>query len=411
MNPQDLLMQAAGIEPAKPKAKAKKAPSKRARKPKAPAVPSLGGRTSAWSPEIPSKRPRIETLKWIAGRAAGSKGKKFGFEIVEGMRLLGYEVESKRVPYTYTNRRTGESEQRTMDVYTFSAPRFTVTPARTTKTVEAEIKNKYSELPGPFNTWFYKHDGKDRARRFIDAMPKAWREWMDAPAAKRRQLDQARAATKASPGAVKALRGALEQLTDERVPAVTDWILQSWDRMVRSVPKSHAAYKKALEEYQALSFRERRRRDIPSWRLNDYPKAVQAQIGRTFDDSKREYNYVVKPDYSPEAMRPAAKAEALAMRDEFITKNLAKVSRLLAHDTLVGLDAKYQGQYYGGEMTFRFGDGARFTVRNKTVAKTSTLGNPFLQFPTTFHDIVTPQGKKKKSASEAQMLRAFAAKG
>lgn len=371
---------------------------------KAPKVPDIG--TVQWSPEIPSARPPVQTLKWIAGRAAGSKGKKFGPEVVEGMRLLGYEVESKRVPGE-----TRRGRQYIADVYTFSAPRFKVTPARTTRTVEAEIKNEYSELPGPFNTWFYKHDGQDRAKRFIAAMPDAWRKYMNAPAAKRRQLDQARAATKASPGAVKALRGALEQLTDERVPAVTDWILRGWDRMVRSAPKAHAAYKAAYEKYRALPFRERRARRAPEWSLKDYPEAVQAQLERTFDDTKREYSYAVKPNYTPEAMRPAARKTALAMRDEFIEKNLAKVSRLLAHNSLDKIDAEYRGDYYGGEMTFRFADGARFTVRNKTVAKVSTLGTPFLQFPTTFHNVATPSGKKIKGASEAQMLRAFAKKG
>ena len=62
---------------------------------------------------------------------------------------------------------------------------------------------------------------------------------------------------------------------------------------------------------------------------------------------------------------------------------------------------------YGGEMMFEFKDGSRFVVRNKTVVKSSRLGTLFHQFPTTFHDVVLPDGSKFQSPSERNMAEVF----
>ncbi len=63
---------------------------------------------------------------------------------------------------------------------------------------------------------------------------------------------------------------------------------------------------------------------------------------------------------------------------------------------------------YGGELKFEFKDGSSFLVKNKTVFKRSHLGTPFYQFPTTFHNVVLPDGSKMSGVNEKTMLEVFA---
>lgn len=52
-------------------------------------------------------------------------------------------------------------------------------------------------------------------------------------------------------------------------------------------------------------------------------------------------------------------------------------------------------------------DGSRFDVDNKVVRKYSTRGLPFLQFPTTFHNVILADGTKMKQPSYDQMELLF----
>ena len=117
-------------------------------------------------------------------------------------------------------------------------------------------------------------------------------------------------------------------------------------------------------------------------------------------------------------LRARAKLTAEEIRDEFVYKNTGKLSLIIRNKGTQGNplenldDAKVTkilpGPDFGGEILIAFSDGSRFTVRNKTVSKISSLGALFNQFPTTFHNVVLPNGKKMSAPSEERMLKVFA---
>ena len=90
----------------------------------------------------------------------------------------------------------------------------------------------------------------------------------------------------------------------------------------------------------------------------------------------------------------------------FIGKNVEKIAPLLARKE--GSEARVlrgnlDGIGFSGEISFKFKDGTSFVVRNKVVMKYTARGEQFLQFPTTFHDVVFSDGSKKAMRSEEQM--------
>ncbi len=72
------------------------------------------------------------------------------------------------------------------------------------------------------------------------------------------------------------------------------------------------------------------------------------------------------------------------------------------------LSAKASSGVFEGEIRIEFTDGSSFEVRNKIVIKQNQYGTVFNQFPTTFHDVVLPNGNKMPSPSEERMNEIFA---
>jgi len=94
------------------------------------------------------------------------------------------------------------------------------------------------------------------------------------------------------------------------------------------------------------------------------------------------------------------------MVTRFISKNVEKIAPLLARKQ--GSEARVlhgnlDGIGFSGEISFKFNDGTSFVVRNKVVMKYTAMQQQFLQFPTTFHNVVFPDGSKKAMQSEEQM--------
>lgn len=59
------------------------------------------------------------------------------------------------------------------------------------------------------------------------------------------------------------------------------------------------------------------------------------------------------------------------------------------------------------KLNFAFADGSQFDMQCQIVWKVSPLGNPFWQFPTTFHNAIRADGSKVSPASEANMKASF----
>lgn len=111
-----------------------------------------------------------------------------------------------------------------------------------------------------------------------------------------------------------------------------------------------------------------------------------------------------------------AKSFRDALQDKYFYKNLRKLSHLVDLkknlDKIEELPSKPvhvvsgSGSVESG-FKFLFADKSCFTVVNKIVSKYSYRGEPFQQFPTTFHDVAFPDGSKMKTPSEEKMVKDF----
>ncbi len=110
----------------------------------------------------------------------------------------------------------------------------------------------------------------------------------------------------------------------------------------------------------------------------------------------------------------AADESADAMQVSFVQKNTEKLVAILhakginlASDPQI-LHANAGRGVFEGEIRITFVDGSRFNVRNKIVLKRNNYGTMFTQYPTTFHDVVLPDGSKMGMPSEERMNEVFA---
>lgn len=120
--------------------------------------------------------------------------------------------------------------------------------------------------------------------------------------------------------------------------------------------------------------------------------------------------FQVRPDYK-EWLKLVAEKQVKDMVERYIYKNTAKLASIIQtkgeyksaepHGTL-------RGWGFAGSIVFEFKDGTGFTVHNQAVQKYSYSGTPFVQFPTTFHDVTFPDGSFKKMVPEKEMNEIWA---
>jgi hypothetical protein len=99
--------------------------------------------------------------------------------------------------------------------------------------------------------------------------------------------------------------------------------------------------------------------------------------------------------------------------DHFINKQTAKMSEVLVKKdnlkTIELVNARTGSGAIECDLDLAFADGSSFRVTNKLVWSVSKLGKTFYRFPTTFHDVVFPNGERMKgAASEERMDKEFA---
>jgi hypothetical protein len=101
------------------------------------------------------------------------------------------------------------------------------------------------------------------------------------------------------------------------------------------------------------------------------------------------------------------------MQQEFLFKNAKKLAKIVELKNNL-LDCKIIGRAHvmqqgiGGEIAFTFTDGSKFIVRNSVKDNRSSAGKWFSQYPTTFHNVIMPDGKPMGSPSEQRMIEVFA---
>ena len=117
-------------------------------------------------------------------------------------------------------------------------------------------------------------------------------------------------------------------------------------------------------------------------------------VGDKWDSKTGSYT-VLKPDYKA-ILQENAKRDAKFAQNQFLYKNVMKLVHIIekkgyfTHEILNG--SLSEGGFWG-EIKFIFADRSNFIVRNKVVGKYSQYGTGFLQFPTTFHNVVMPNGE------------------
>lgn len=108
-----------------------------------------------------------------------------------------------------------------------------------------------------------------------------------------------------------------------------------------------------------------------------------------------------------------AEDQARQVREQFLYKNLAKLTPVLEAKGDQAFEAmeevgRFDLSNLEGEFLVRFKDRSSFRLRNAVVFVVNSYGTHFHRFPTTFHDVVLPNGEAMASPSEERMHTVFA---
>lgn len=188
------------------------------------------------------------------------------------------------------------------------------------------------------------------------------------------------------------------------------------ERYVKKLASSEAIriVNKALEELASKiekDYTEKRIKDIKT-KIETYNKADNKQRR-----NMRSVDYLgifpFKGDVllDDKKIRKIAETEAKEVKQAFLVKNVDKLANILQKKgNLKGKPKNFnykKGSFYG-DMEFKFTDGSSFIITNKVITKISQYGKWFNQFPTTFHNVILPDGSKMKQPSEERMIEIFA---
>lgn len=204
----------------------------------------------------------------------------------------------------------------------------------------------------------------------------------------------------------KVLKTIVDKKHKEVTASIQKQALGALDRYLDTVKASIDQQKAEGNKYPSFS-------DYRYFKDNPFDQGSQRVIYKMTEPAGRgpgqDYRVRAK-GYKSEAEK-YAKDVAEQIRDGFTGKNTMKLSRIvngkgnLKNSKILNIA---RGPDYGGDIQFNFDDGSSFVVRNKTVIKRSILGKWFAQYPTTFHQVVMPDGSKMSGVSEKKMLEEFA---
>lgn len=109
-----------------------------------------------------------------------------------------------------------------------------------------------------------------------------------------------------------------------------------------------------------------------------------------------------------------AEKDTKLIRDQFLYKSLVKLTPILeakGDDLFESIKqvGDFSLQSMEGEFDVRFKDGSSFKLKNAVVFVVNQFQTHFCRFPTTFHDVVLPDGSIMSHPSEERMHKVFAA--
>ena len=130
-------------------------------------------------------------------------------------------------------------------------------------------------------------------------------------------------------------------------------------------------------------------------------------VGKFLDSAygpNGQYVYSLKSDYKS-IIDKMAKQSAKDAVEGFVLKMKNKLSVIVGSR---GIGVDVSGNSNRNTISFEFEDSSKFTVQNSIVLSYSVYGKPFYRYPTTFHNVILPGGKKLNSPSEAKIKKEFA---
>jgi len=139
-------------------------------------------------------------------------------------------------------------------------------------------------------------------------------------------------------------------------------------------------------------------------RKNDW---ITYSVGRFLKKPERMGGRRLLVDEPEAAARKAAEESSRQIIARWQGKMYDKLGGFMS-----GLDKKFTAEVIGqgareSDIVFRFEDGSKFTLKNQIVSKVSGLGNPFYQYPTTFHHAYLPDGSRVTDPNEFTVKKAF----
>jgi len=142
-----------------------------------------------------------------------------------------------------------------------------------------------------------------------------------------------------------------------------------------------------------------------------HPYAAQANaekqrvISRFLNCDAVSRTYSLFPDLDARIER-ASISHADNVVASFKAKLLAKLSDIIAAKGNL-TTAELKGHLGRNVISAAFADGSSFAVLSQVVHKCSPLGRPFSQYPTTFHNVILPDGSRVSQVSEFKVKKVF----
>ena len=188
------------------------------------------------------------------------------------------------------------------------------------------------------------------------------------------------------------LRTELERITEKFRKTMMVWYSDYYQRQ-RS--RAIEFFADGIKEAPHFSAPRKEQNEYGTWRKQE-ARHMQMMVSHT------------EPK-SDETLHNMAESVATAETQNFFFKMADKLGGMVTDTNIKSVEEVMHSESnpYENRMRFEFKNGSGFTILNKVVMNYSPLGNPFNQFPCTFHEAVLADGSKVKAPNEQAVKKAF----
>jgi len=193
-----------------------------------------------------------------------------------------------------------------------------------------------------------------------------------------------------SSGGMNMIRSALKKIVDGQTAKLERSFADSYMKYATTFLKERKEKESPYDYFK---------RDTEGWKVTQ-----QLVIRKDFDRTSATYEM---RDNASGTARKLAESVVKDIVARYLYKNGNKIGSVVERkgglEKIKVQHGTLQGWGFQGELICEFYDGTRFTVRNKAVYHYNYNGSDYVQFPTTFHQVLWPDGKKSAMLSEKQM--------